>query len=127
MNTQMTTSKLVLKLSLISASVVFLHLLLPVHAVAADCKNASDAKLPVCQNATANPGDAGTMQTVTPGSSSTQKKAGQNATKNSGNTKPANKSNRKWIHATNLTCVKGSITLHMESKNATCPDGFLKK
>jgi hypothetical protein len=127
MNTQMTTSKLVLKLSLISASVVFLHLLLPVYAVAADCKNASDAKLPVCQNATANPGDAGTMQTVTPGSSSTQKKAGQNATKNSGNTKPANKSNRKWIHSTNLTCVKGSITLHMESKNATCPDGFLKK
>jgi len=127
MNTQMTTSKRVLRLSLISASVVLLHLLLPVHAVAADCKTAADAKLPVCQNSTENQGDAGTMQTVTPGSSSTQKKAGQNASKNSGNTKPANKSNRKWIHATNLTCVKGSVTLHMESKNATCPDGFLKK
>jgi len=127
MNTQMITSKRVLRLSLISASVVLLHLLLPVHAVAADCKTAADAKLPVCQNATANHGDGGLMQEVTPGSSSSQKQAGQNANKNSGNTKPANKSNRKWVHSTNLTCVKGSVTLHMESKNASGPDGFIKK
>ena len=127
MQAKIMTTKGVLRLSLFSLSVFLLHLLLPTQVLAADCKNATDAKLPICQNATAKQGDGGSMQTVTPGSSSTQKQVGQGANKNSGNAKPSNKSNRKWVHPTNLTCVKGSTTLHMESKNTSCPDGFLKK
>jgi hypothetical protein len=127
MSRQINISKQVLRLSLISVSVVLIHLLLPTNALAADCKNSADAKLPVCTNATVNHGGSGTMQEVTPGTSSAQKQAGQSANKNSGNVTPANKNNRKWVHATNLTCKKGSVTLHLESKNAACPDGFLKK
>ena len=127
MNIRIVTSRRVLRLSLISVSVVLIHLLLPINAIAADCKNPADAKLPVCTNATVNHGSSGVMQEVTPGSSTAQKQAGQSANKNAGNTKPAKKNNRKWVHSTNLTCVKGSITLHLDSKNASCPNGFLKK
>lgn len=127
MNTHIVTSRHVLRLSLISVSVVLIHILLPTNANAADCKKASDAKLPVCTNATVNHGNSGIMQEITPGTSSAQKQAGQSANKNSGNAKPATKSNRKWVHSTNLTCLKGNISLHLESKNASCPDGFLKK
>ena len=95
---------------------------------AADCAKAADAKLSVCAKATAKPGAGSQMQTVPQASAAEQKKAAQSIvdTKTVTAQQKPMREKRNWVGKTQLSCKKGSMTLHVESAATPCPPGFQK-
>lgn len=126
MTTQMNTSKRIVRLSLISASMVLLHMLIPVQALAADCTLSANAQLPSCKNALTEPNIGGSMQETSQDLSWVQKNAGRNAAPNTGANQAQPKGMRQWTRTVRSKCVKGSLTLNL-TEGATCPAGFSKK
>lgn len=95
---------------------------------AADCAKAADAKLSVCTKATAKPGAGSQMQTVPQASAAEQKKVAQSNvdTKTATAQQKPMREKRNWVGTTQLSCKKGSMTLHVESAATPCPPGFQK-
>lgn len=95
---------------------------------AADCTKSVDAKSPICTKASAKPGAGSQMQTVPQASAAEQKKAAQSIvdTKTATAQQKPMREKRDWAGKTELTCKKGSMTLHVESAQTPCPAGFVR-